>query len=508
MIGGGKSTNTPSPYGDNPETGSYENDCQSLFANEDCVHVWCFPGDEYPDDCWDDTPCTSVKPYVCGFPCAPPESPDGAEAADSNLANEQNFQMPRFDEKLQLTAQSLLLRHVRMEAIEVFGGGGSDLGAAISLTDSTCHVGAVEFLGNTQRGVGAGVIFAVGSNATIDFSLFENNRNLGLGAGVVAASAGSRIAVSNSEFRGTVVDNQNGVGGSLQRATCIAADASFISATHSIFKGNSGADVIYARAASVVDIHHTVFDGNSVEDMQSWDSRALALRMTLGPLGPLGNTWRRLQSVDVSPGATISLVEGSVANLISVSFVSNTGAVAGAMFAADEGTFVSLKEVIFRENQASKLDGAAGAIYVWNQARVHAEQCTIDANQVVADVAAGAIHASGGAEVILTDTVLSGNKAAGAVFCAGAVYIERSTVSLLRTTVESNSASGGTMLTESNYADAIHATAPVKLFIKDSAIRPIVWGGKTVGLLLDSRPPSFSVQTQPPFDERWLTPAY
>jgi hypothetical protein len=55
------------------------------------------------------------------------------------------------------------------------------------------------------------VIFAVGSNVTASFAVFEDNRKLGLGAGVLTASAGSRVAFSHTQFLGNVADNQMGL---------------------------------------------------------------------------------------------------------------------------------------------------------------------------------------------------------------------------------------------------------------------------------------------------------
>jgi hypothetical protein len=72
-----------------------------------------------------------------------------------------NTVMPWLDARPELRNQSLSLRHVRVGAQVAFGGGGTDHGAAMSLTASTCALESVEFVGNVQKGVGAGVIFAV-----------------------------------------------------------------------------------------------------------------------------------------------------------------------------------------------------------------------------------------------------------------------------------------------------------------------------------------------------------
>ena len=61
------------------------------------------------------------------------------------------------DHQLELTnSRSLELRMVRVEGHESFGGGGTGLGAAMSLLGSSqCRVEHIEFVGNTKRGFGA-----------------------------------------------------------------------------------------------------------------------------------------------------------------------------------------------------------------------------------------------------------------------------------------------------------------------------------------------------------------
>ena len=65
--------------------------------------------------------------------------------------------LARLEMQLELADQrSLDLRMVRVEACETFGGGGTGLGAGLSLQgESTCRAEHVEFVGNTQRGFGA-----------------------------------------------------------------------------------------------------------------------------------------------------------------------------------------------------------------------------------------------------------------------------------------------------------------------------------------------------------------
>lgn len=73
------------------------------------------------------------------------------------------YELPLLDSQLELTdSRSLELRMVRVAGREAFGGGGTGLGAGMSLqAGSQCRAEHVEFVGNTQRGIGASVWSAV-----------------------------------------------------------------------------------------------------------------------------------------------------------------------------------------------------------------------------------------------------------------------------------------------------------------------------------------------------------
>jgi hypothetical protein len=598
--------------------------------------------------------------------------------------------MPQFNARPELHKQSLSLRHVRVEAHTAFGGGGTDHGAAMSLSESTCALESVEYIGNTQKGIGAGVIFAVGSNITASFAMFKESRNLGQGAGVIAASAGSRVAFSHAQFLGNVADNQMGllgqkisaighwpldghgrdvsgsgldgtpinvdwvigkragaayfsgddavivqdigdtvldvenvlmvawikpsdrnvgIGGTLavdrgivmnkdlvyefglqditgqlqgafgpgcwrwwgnevialdewthvavgvdgtseryfvngafgeqdgcagkltvndndfrigarsllgnfadladlsdssfgsqfkgtideamlfgrclsdrevhalyravydigdgaasstsraseQSASCIASDLSAVSATHSSFLKNEGGDVIFARRASTVDLVHSTFKHNIAK------TAAKQLHLSYG-------------------GATISLWEASVATLEEVSFIENTGVTAGAILVTEESK-VTINEGILSGNTASATDAAGAAIFANQRAQFYSSQNTFDGNSASAHLSAGVIHASGGSEITLTDARLSNNQAVGNLIGAGAVYADNSRVSLIRANISWNTATGGTALTSSNYADALYVRSPLKIFVQDTSFNPLVWGGKTVSIV-------------------------
>jgi hypothetical protein len=167
-------------------------------------------------------------------------------------------------------------------------------------------------------------------------------------------------------------------------ASCISVTNSAISATYLLFKGNTGGDVIVARA-STLDASHTTFKGNAVE-------QALA--------GPASR-------------GIISLWEGSTAKLLKVTFLQNVGSYAGAVYITNFGTAATFDQVQFILNQATAPDVAAGAIFAEAHAVVHALQCTFDRNSAASQVAAGAIYARNGVEISLTDVTLRDNEAVG-----------------------------------------------------------------------------------------------
>jgi hypothetical protein len=240
------------------------------------------------------------------------------------------------------------------------------------------------------------------------------------------------------------------------QASCIAADASAISATHSLFQNNEGGDVIFARAGSTVDVAHSIFKQNIV-------------KATARP-------WQLFAS-----GATISLWEASVATLDEVSFIENTGGVAGAIFVTEDST-IGIDGGLFSGNTASATDAAAAAIFANRHAQVRSSQSSFEGNSASAQLAAGVIYAGSFAEITLTDATLSGNQAVGDLFGAGAVYSDNSHVNFTRTRIDGNTAAGGTATTASNYADALYVRSPLKVFIQDSSFNPLVWGGKTVSI--------------------------
>jgi hypothetical protein len=385
--------------------------------------------------------------------------------------------LPWFDVRAELNEQSLALRHVRVEGNEAFGAGGKGLGPALSLTASILDVESVDFVGNTQRGVGARVIFMDSSNATFSFARFEQSRNLGRGAGVLGASAGSRVEVSHSQFLSNFVENQMGVNpqhhsnilqddsisrAAQQSASCIVVDASFLSTTHSLFDRNAGGDVIVARAASTVDLAHTTFQENTVsaDKIGGW----LA--------GNAGSV------------AIISLWEGAVVALTRIIFIRNVGGNAGALWVSGLGTAVTFDQTNFINNEAIAPTVAGGAIFATDRAQVRGTRSTFGGNVAASQLAAGAIYASSAAEITLTDVTLRKNEARGSgrgpiansVLGAGAIYADRSSLSLVRAMVAQNTAAGWTAVTDPDYVDALYITLPSEIFVQDTTFVPLVWG--------------------------------
>ena len=373
--------------------------------------------------------------------------------------------MPRFKEQPRLVDQSLTLRYVRIEGHEVLGGGGTDLGAAISCTGSTLNMEYLEVTGNTQRGIGAGFIFSEGSNITLATSVFETNRNLGLGAGVLYACAGSTILVTHTQFTGSTIDSNSNLltpDAGFKSASVVVLEDSIMAIKGSRFVGNVGQSVIVATS-STLDIAHTAFDGNADpgEQTAATDGR------------------RRLaeESTPSRQGATISLWAISVATLAQSSFTGNVGWSAGALFIANAGTSVSFDLMTFSRNQASAPDSAAGAIHVSDGASATGTHVTFTGNGAASQWAAGAIYANS-ATVTLSDVIFTANQAeghptAGTRAGSGVLYADRCAVSISRATVEDNAASGSTALTAVNYADALLVLLPTSVEVMDSTFSPM-----------------------------------
>lgn len=207
--------------------------------------------------------------------------------------------MQRFEAQPRIVGQSLTLRYLRIESHEAFGGGGSELGAAISCAGSTFKAEYLQVMGNTQKGIGSGVIFSDNSRVSIVGSVFQSNRNLGLGAGVLYAIEGSTVEVANTHFKGNTVTNEinlNVPDDIFKSASVVALDSSNMTIDAPRLEGNIGQSVIVA-ASSTLEISHTMFDSNSDSGEQ---------------LAALQG--RRRLSVDAPTrqGATVSLWAGSL----------------------------------------------------------------------------------------------------------------------------------------------------------------------------------------------------
>ena len=230
-----------------------------------------------------------------------------------------------------------------------------------------------------------------------------------------------------------------------------------------------GAAVIVARAVSSVDLTHTTFQENTI----SADSVG----------GWLAGNQENI--------AIISLWEGSVAALTSATFSRNIGGAAGALWVSGLSTAVTFDRTQFIGKEAISPNAAAGAIFVTNQAQVRGTQSIFEGNLAASQLAAGAVYVTGAAGITLMDATLRKNKAHGSkrrrspeadsLLGAGAVYAERSSVSLVRATIAQNTAAGRTEQTKTDYADALYITSPIGFFVQDTIIEPLVWG-KTVSI--------------------------
>jgi hypothetical protein len=305
----------------------------------------------------------------------------------------------------------------------------------------------------------------------------------------------------------------------LQSASCITADASAVSATHSLFERNRGADVIAAGSASTVDLDHTLFRSNDVSQCKLALPFVGPVRDCWGPtvtncwlptVGSVGD-WKAQQESSCSgAGAAVSLHEGSVATLLATSFIGNVGGAAGAIVAVEStvtlthtacrlnqasGPTVAAGAILlmsnaaahavhceFTGNSASAPDAAGGAIFATDRVVVHGTQCTFDGNVAGSQLAAGAVYAAGAAEITLMNTTLRANRVAphpGSVFGAGAIYTHRTSLSLTHSTIGHNHAAGGTELTASNYATALNIRSPLRILVRDSIFERLALEGQT-----------------------------
>ena len=326
-------------------------------------------------------------------------------------------------------------------------------------------------MGNTQRGIGAGVIFSESSNVTITASVFEANRNMGLGAGTLYAFAGSTIEVTHSQFKRGSAKNEISLlspEAGFNSASVVVLEHSSMTIEGSEFDDNVGQSVLVATS-STLDIAHTAFTRN------------------VDPGQPVATAGRRRLSEDGTPsrqGATVSLWAGSVATLAQSSFAGNSGWSAGALFVANAGTSVSFDHMTFSGNQASSPDSAAGAIHVSDGASAEGMHGTFAANMAASQWAAGAIYANS-ATVTLSDVVFTANQAeghgtTGTRAGSGVLYADSCAVSITRAAIQNNKASGSTELTAANYADALYVLLPTSVEVMDSTFRPMLDGGKTV----------------------------
>eukprot|EP01043_Picozoa_sp_COSAG02_P018545 COSAG02_NODE_868_length_16360_cov_12.608204_8_plen_1642_part_00 len=377
--------------------------------------------------------------------------------------------MQPFPAQLDLVNQDLTLRYVRIEGREVFGGGGSNFGAVVSCKGSTLKAEYLEVTGNAQKGLGSGAIFSESSNVTIDGSVFDSNRNLGLGAGVLYASVGSTVAVVHTQFMGSTVKNEfnlNSPDDRFKSASVAVLVDSSMTVEASSFAENIGQSVIVATASTLT-IVHTAFDGNADSSEQK-----TALQEEIDR--------RRLSEQVEAPSmqaATVSLWSGSVARLDQSRFTNNGGWSAGALFVANAGSSVRFDRVDFLSNQGISADSAAGALYLSDGATAEGTRSTFDGNWATSEFAAGAIYAKS-ATVTLSDAVFTANEArphptAGTRAGAGAVFSDRCAIRVSRATLSDNEASGGTDLTGANYADALQVLLPTSVAVVDSTFSPM-----------------------------------
>jgi hypothetical protein len=374
--------------------------------------------------------------------------------------------LPQFDSSPALTGQSLILRHVRVENNDVSGSAG-----AITCVASALEAEHVEYVGNTQRGVGSAVIFADGSHVTVGHSKFENNVNVGLGAAALYGIAGSTLEVSDTQFTGGNLEISPSFPAdyTLKSASAIAVADSALSLARSSFAENTGIDTIVATA-STVDVSHTTFEANVgfywVEEVVG---PPVCLAQCIGNYDynrgpcndPSGDTqsccysysnhdmfvdhpvhgrscecpdftcterdnamwipeadafWRPAppppdeSDLDWREGAIVSLLSGSVGTFTHTSFINNRGNSAGALYISNENSRVMFQHMVFTANDASHPVQAAGAVLVSDGGYAEGTQASFTNNTAAAQWASGAIFVTA-SSVWVVDATFDGNKA-------------------------------------------------------------------------------------------------
>eukprot|EP01043_Picozoa_sp_COSAG02_P049816 COSAG02_NODE_5045_length_4699_cov_7.833696_1_plen_782_part_00 len=387
-----------------------------------------------------------------------------------------------------LVNQSLTLRYLLMEGHTVFGGG-TDLGAAISCKDSILLAEHVRAADNTQKAVGAGVMFLDGCNATVAASIFADNHNHGLGAGVIYASAGSKVELLYTRFEDNTYERRHLSGTPessdpiLRSASAIVVDSSDISITGSDFRWNFGGNVIHA-SMSTLDMRYSAFVLNA--DKAHKVNLGSALFTAFYGRVPVEGPQRTASIPRLLAQATISLWAESIATIAHSSFYANGGYSAGALFVSNAGTVANLQHVNFMSNHADAPDVAAGAIFVSDDATVLAVDARFDTNGGASQFAAGAIYARQ-ATVSLSDIQFTNNSAdahltEGSMAGAGILYADSSSIRITRANCSNNVATGATATTAVNYADAFSIRQPVLMVVQDSSITPMK-GPKTVAIV-------------------------
>ena len=383
-----------------------------------------------------------------GAGCCADKYPSPVVAGTSAFGN------PLLGLQTQLQQQTLLLRTARIVDNEALGGGGINLAAVITCTDSTLITEYLEFAKHVQKGFGAGVVYADNCTIRMTFSEFDSNRNDGTGAGAIYATS-SNIAVSNSEFKSHTVQGRPG---SALSATCIVAETSEVLLSYVSLVNNYGADTILATAGSVLTLRHTTFTGNSPE---------------------IPTASRRLQSTPnnfQSSSATVSLWASSTADIAQSLFSGNTGLSAGAIFVANAGSKVTFAQTNFQANAGTASSAAAGAIFVTDGALINGSQSTFNGNSAASQRAAGCIFAQS-STVVLSGSSFVTNQAGqhpdgGAIVAGGALYLDECSVDIHDTIVENNVATAGAGMSDTSVSDGFSIVAPTTVQVKDVSFEP------------------------------------
>ena len=301
---------------------------------------------------------------------------------------------------------------------EALGDGGHlrAVDCVVSLVDSIFQLGKASF---------GGGIYAEGGSLDISGSHFEDNQGVGAlvdGGGGGVFADGTTLTVASSSFRTNVAGSTYFLGGGnawggaiyLVNGSALIQDVMFDTNRNIAAKIARGGGL--AADNSTVQVFRSVFDGNWIKDPDDLgEGGAIWLRdspLTLVDSAVMNST---SESTITATGGGIH-AEGSDLAITGTHFALNSvvgpTANGGGIYVRGAGDSVLLSGGVFSGNAS---DGAGGGLYIANTAgtlaAVDVDTCAFDGN--LAGGSGAGIFQDNGADLTVTESVLTGNSGSG-----------------------------------------------------------------------------------------------